>query len=139
MRQTLAPKRTTVAVIAAVLIVVAVGALLYFGGIFGGGQKFSVSGLQISHGLVPFGAVSFNLTNHNSLPISSVSVSVNQSLASPRGTPVSSSNPISPNQSMELLYVMQETVVSGQSYPVQITVTFGDGSMASYSATVTAL
>lgn len=69
MRLTLTSKRTTVAVIGAVLIVVALGALLYFGGIFGSRQKFSVSGLEISHGLIPLGTVAFNLTNQHNLPI----------------------------------------------------------------------
>ena len=122
-----------------VVIVLAVSTLAYFGTGSGtaSGQKFQVDDLQVFPG-TSAGFVVFTLSNHSNLPIVSVSVGVSQVMALQQSPVVSSIYPISPGEGLALHYEVLEGVMAGQSYYITIAVQFGDGSVASYSATVLA-
>lgn len=142
--------RTAAAVLAGIVIgAAAVGALLYLGAFTGSltgtftSQKFHVSDLHITTITTEVGSVTlssasvtFTLSNRNNVPISSVGVSVNQGYTLEGGLMISSGNPISPGQSKYLQFGITQGYTPGQSYYVNITIGFGDGSMASYGATI---
>ncbi len=125
-----------------VLIIVVVAAIEY--SLSGSRQKFQVSDLQVRNATSydssfrPLQVVSFTLSNQNSVPISSVSVVVNVAVTYPfeGSSPVSSGNPISQGQSRVLELMANQDETPGASYYSSIVVYFGDGSAASYSATV---
>ncbi len=136
----MASQRMLAAGVAIVVAIVALGLLHYVAG-----WRFSVSDLQVANGTLyglqgtNVGVVSFRLTNRNSVPVSGVSVTVNQAntLILPGDPVVSSSNPISMGQSRLVRFTMLGGEISGQSYFVSIRVDFGDGTNATFSATVT--
>jgi hypothetical protein len=129
--------RTTGAILVAVIIAVATAALLHSGA--GADQKFQVSYLEMRRtDLYLLGFVSFTLSNQNSVPISSVSVTVNKTnpAYSPSNLKISSNDPVSSGQSRALQFMYADEI-RGQAYYITITVDFEDGSSGSYSATVT--
>ncbi|MGA1975673.1 MAG: hypothetical protein ABSG92_08560 [Conexivisphaerales archaeon] len=133
--------RPALATLGVVIIVVAVGAFLYF--VLGIGQTIGVSGLEITNVTVPGvsgnvteGIVSLALSNHSYMLISSVYVWARQGSYFAYGSAVSGSDPISPGQSRALQFTNYGSETPGQSYYITMRAVFEDGTSGYYSATI---
>jgi len=85
-----------------------------------------------------FGAyvVSFTLTNHYNTSIQLLYVTVDSVEYQPNQADVSGLNPIYPGQSIALKFSDYSTPTLNQSYNITIGAKFEDGTVATYSATI---